>query len=311
MEQIQPYESPISCNYSYPPLYDQEGTLVDHVSTENSEYPLHTYIEKKRMFNIFPPYNPMKVMLSREVDNLEISSYMYAQPKINGVRAHIQHNGYNFVYLSREMKDYHNVFDEGMREEIERLMCILPSYCGLDGELISNDLEFGKIVAEVKCRTSGRSKKSPEPISLQYVIFDMISFKDVTLESRLEVLAAARDRYIEIYGEMEYIYLAPTSLISTQDELVRYQYDSLHLEGVVLKHAHLPYRSGKNDNTIKLKNIIHYDDYIVSITEDEVVISNGETFKRPDFITEGCIHQIVTIEISKSQSSILCIRDYE
>ncbi len=222
------------------------------------------------------PVQEISAQLAHKIINKQTGKWMIkqnhldvgvsCQGKIDGIRALIWPD--TMIFKSRSNKQFKWL--SHIKDELVIFFSYLPDNIALDGELFMSGVEFGKIVTAVM--TTNYEHQTNK--DLIYNIFDIV-VPETVVESRIKILYDAFGRYLK-NGNIN------RTFIILQQYYV-YTYDQLNnrfnkfvedgYEGMMIRKLSGPnpnkkqlkeswYRSGKNNNLLKMKNF-HEDEGII------------------------------------------------
>lgn len=186
------------------------------------------------------------------------TSYVYAQPKLDGVRMLVGKVNNEVIMMSRTGKNILHM--DHIKNEIEPL---LGEGDFFDGENFSSELHFEEITG--LCRTSlEKSAQSKDMKKIQFHIFDYfnISNSSKPFEQRLKTLEYIFQRFT-----FKYVTMVNTEKITNIDE-VHGKYMSHGFEGTIIRHPKGKYLIGERSNYLLKHKDFETEEYrIVDASE--------------------------------------------
>ena len=186
-----------------------------------------------------PPIEPMLAKPSAELPAGD--GWLY-EPKWDGFRSLVFHDGAEIYLQSRDLKPLNRYFPE----LLQPLLSQLPQRCVLDGEIViagPRGLDFDALLLRIHPAES-RVKLLAAQTPASYVAFDLLSLGDddlqaVSQETRRLALETA------LAGARPPIYLTPASRdrAIAQDWFTRFE--GAGLDGVIAKRVEQTYQPGK------------------------------------------------------------------
>ena len=190
-------------------------------------------------------------MLAKLVDTLPSEPDFLFEPKWDGFRAIVFRGGGELFIQSRDLRPLDRYFPELHRS----LLGLLPRGCVIDGEIVivtAHGLDFDALQLRLHPAES-RATKLAKETPASFVAFDLLAAGGKSIidvhqhdrRARLEqLLATAKPP----------LYLTPM----TREYRVAVdwlgQFEGAGLDGVIAKHADLPYRPGKR-SMLKVKHV--------------------------------------------------------
>jgi ATP-dependent DNA ligase len=190
-------------------------------------------------FAIEPPVAPM---LAKAVDALpEDHGFLY-EPKWDGFRAIVFRGSPGLLIQSRDLRPLDRYFPE-LREHFDTL---LPPGCVVDGEIViatPRGLDFDALQQRIH-PASSRVAMLATSTPASFVAFDLLAVdgKDIRDEPQRQ-RRARLERLLERVSPPVYVTAVTTDRGLAADWLQRFE--GAGLDGVVAKHADLPYTPGK------------------------------------------------------------------
>ncbi len=203
----------------------------------------------------FVPISPMLAQDYKKQKDIKFP--VYAQPKLDGIRALISKDG----AFSREFKPHHNI--EHILEELNIVFQHYPHWI-LDGELYNHDLkdDFNKITSIVRTQKATDEDKKLSKSSIQYHVYDIVN--EYSFESRS---VNGLDR---LFADFEFNYVTKVETIKVYDkESLDRDYAGLLVlgyEGQMIRDPEAPYEAGKRSKSLlKRKEFISEEFELVDV----------------------------------------------
>lgn len=210
----------------------------------------------------------IKPMLANEFDVKKIQSYpILVQPKIDGIRSIVDKS---LTMRSKEGRE--QLYLQQIKDELKKLFEIID--CVLDGELYVHGWEFTKLVSAI------RTEKTMNELNqyVCYYIFDIIT-NDVSAYDRYCYLQKAFETYKQLHNEPKYLYLLPTYLVNSIEELTQLHNHFVDngYEGAMIRHTGGQNRNGTSltiyrptrcDNLLKFKSFKDEEGEIINVIEE-------------------------------------------
>lgn len=208
-------------------IYIQPSSAVFNARMKN---PSHLCTSIKSM-------NPKPV---RGIQTLfDKNPYIICHGNPNGLLMTVQRIDNTIVYLNCRMQVIPKSFNTTIDEEIKRFSSLLPDNTGLDGKVTTSN--------------EGLSK---------YIIIDIITQRNITLDDRMNTLRCMYNTYIEKFNEPKFFSIIEYAAITNIEDLTSYMTKN-NYKFLTLGKPNLSYRSGNNRNTLKMKNENYRDEILL------------------------------------------------
>jgi len=202
-------------------------------------------------------------MLAAKYDNKKNQlgkwSYIYLQPKIDGIRCLISNQPTGISKSSRKNRSYPHL--KHLDEDCKLLLSVLPPGTLLDGELYNHEMEFEEIASIVRRTVNVRL----DEYKIQYWIFDLVM--DGNFEERYITLLNA---YNQVKDRLQYIVLVPNYQLETPDQITPTlnTFMELGYEGLILRKTgpKTHYIMGRTSNLLKVKAFETSEGYVIAVT---------------------------------------------
>lgn len=252
--------------------YKSYDMLIAKLNQGNYEQPV------KELFNdLSILYNTNKdwhelPMLAEPIKKVKkMPLFVYAQPKLNGVRCITKTYKGEILLLSRGGKYY------DLPHITNGLKAIFDKYPNikLDGEIYKHGVPLGKITGAVARKSVDMFS---QPTWLEYHIYDMVSifYEQDKRINRLEILQEVEHSSSINFVETELISSSEASLKIFHDKQIELDY-----EGAIFRNPEGKYHIGFRDkDLIKMKNFIDEEFEIIGCNIDKSKsIGDSFTFK--------------------------------
>jgi ATP-dependent DNA ligase len=188
---------------------------------------------------VTPPVSPMLAKLAREMPRLD---GLFYEPKWDGFRCIVFRDGADVELGSRNERPLTRYFPElvaALKKEV-------PRRCVIDGEIIvvtDEGLDFDALQQRIHPAES-RIKLLAEATPASFVAFDLLAEGSKDLRPR--PFAERRQRLASALAKSgPSVHLTPATDDPAVAEEWFYRFEGAGLDGVVAKHADLPYREGE------------------------------------------------------------------
>jgi hypothetical protein len=197
--------------------------------------------------------------------------------KIDGIRALGRLHGNKIVMRSRLNNLYPHLHH--IKQELEGFLRYLPSYCELDGELYSLEMNFQELTSVVKRVI----ELHPRHSEVEYWIFDIIDPQRMVWEDRYAMLVNAYIKYLEDGNTAKTFRILQAYTANSPEEIDKYhnQFVSEGYEGIIIRRygcvekdrKMAEYRPNRTNNLVKYK---FFQDEEVTITGYESCVGTEE-----------------------------------
>ncbi|MGH2374945.1 MAG: ATP-dependent DNA ligase, partial [bacterium] len=185
---------------------------------------------------------PLVPMLSKAADALPGGDGWLFEPKWDGFRTLVFHDGDAIVLQSRDEKPMNRYFPE----LVTVLAATLPERCVVDGEVVIvgvGGLDFEALLLRIHPAAS-RVKLLAEEAPASFVAWDLLALGDEDL--RELPLAVRRERLEQVLaGAAPPVHLSPATRERALAEDWFRRFEGAGLDGVMAKRLDAPYRAGE------------------------------------------------------------------
>ena len=197
-----------------------------------------------------------KVMLATSYKNRKnkIPADIYSQPKLDGIRCVVTHEGMSAGRSGKPIKSAPHIY-----ETLKRFLQSNQNLV-LDGELYADSLSdnFEKIVSLAKKSKPTEADLAESAEHLQYWIYDIYDRdnKEMTFSERLKLMGTLQVMFItQMYTVNDkHIKFVPTEAVNSQDQLDKLyaEYLADGQEGQMIR-LNAPYKHSRSNDLIKRK----------------------------------------------------------
>lgn len=195
---------------------------------------------------------PVQPMLAQDFNKQkEIIFPVYAQPKLDGIRALISRRG----AFTRQFKQHHNV-----EHILEALAPVFEKYPDLilDGELYNHELrdDFNEIASIVRKQKATEEDRIKARELIQFHCYDMVSTKDFSIRT-VELASILNDCDRTIIVDVY------TAMASSQEKLDELYHGSLirGYEGQMVRDTHGEYECGKRSKLLLKRKEFYTEEF--------------------------------------------------